>query len=185
MSSRKHRSSSLSEIFSRILPSSREERDHKLRETAPEPESPPATHNDVSSTSKQMFDAKKTRREQRRSLKESGDYIGVQGANPRTGYPDPSASSTETSNISDETKRRLDQQFRDVEEQKKRLHEAELKHQADLSTIKRLREARKKDRAEKKKAEDVMMKRRLGRWKPDRNGWSSVVEPHLSPIVQS
>jgi hypothetical protein len=146
----------------------------------------PESNNSPNPTkSTQVSDTKSARREQRRNLRASGDFLGVQGANPRTGYPDPSASSTETSHISEETKRKLVQLSEKVEEQRSRLHEAELQHQADLIIIQRSREAKRGEREERKKNDDIMRQQRIGRWKPDSNGWSSFIEPQLSPIVQS
>ncbi|KAK2626402.1 hypothetical protein QTJ16_004664 [Diplocarpon rosae] len=125
----------------------------------------------------QIFEDKKSRRQQRRSLKDSGDYLGVQGANPRTGYWDVSSGS-EPSQMSDETKRKLDEEARKVAEQKSRYEEAESKHRLELERVMSMRE-------KKKKLEQKMKQRRRGKWKLSENGWSSVAEPDLSPIVQS
>ena len=75
----------------------------------------------------QVFEDKKAHREQRRSLRESGDFLGVQGANPRTGYWDVSEATTSSdpSQVSDETKRKLDQQARKLGEQKRAYEEAQ------------------------------------------------------------
>ncbi|KAL5316425.1 hypothetical protein ACEPPN_015472 [Leptodophora sp. 'Broadleaf-Isolate-01'] len=125
----------------------------------------------------QMFEDKKVRREQRRSIKESGDYLGVQGANPRTGYWDVSSSS-EPSQMSEETKRKLDEEAREVAERKRRYEEAEMKHRVELERVQTMRE-------NKKKMEKKMKQRRRGKWQLSENGWSSVAEPDLSPIIQS
>ncbi|PBP24114.1 hypothetical protein BUE80_DR005000 [Diplocarpon rosae] len=125
----------------------------------------------------QIFEDKKSRRQQRRSLKDSGDYLGVQGANPRTGYWDVSSGS-EPSQMSDETKRKLDEEARKVAEQKSRYEEAESKHRLELERVMSMRE-------NKKKLEQKIKQRRRGKWKLSENGWSSVAEPDLSPIVQS
>ncbi|KAH7314188.1 hypothetical protein BKA65DRAFT_411873, partial [Rhexocercosporidium sp. MPI-PUGE-AT-0058] len=125
----------------------------------------------------QMFEAKKVRREQRRSMKESGDYLGVQGANPRTGYWDVSSGS-EPSQMSEETKRKLDEEAKEVAERKRRYEEAEMKHRVELERVQTMRE-------NKKKMEKKMKQRRRGKWQLSENGWSSVAEPDLSPIMQS
>ncbi|OWO98920.1 hypothetical protein B2J93_7007 [Marssonina coronariae] len=125
----------------------------------------------------QIFEDKKSRRQQRRSLKDSGDYLGVQGANPRTGYWDVSSGS-EPSQMSDETKRKLDEEARKVAEQKSRYEEAESRHRFEMERVMSMRER-------KKKLEQKMKQRRRGKWKLSENGWSSVAEPDLSPIVQS
>ncbi|KAL2061655.1 hypothetical protein VTL71DRAFT_7032 [Oculimacula yallundae] len=128
-------------------------------------------------TAQQTFEDKKNRRLQRRSLKESGDYLGVQGANPRTGYWDVSSGS-EPSQISEETKRKLDEEALEVAERKRRYEEAEKKHRVELQRVQTMRE-------NKKKMEKKMKQRRRGKWQLSENGWSSVAEPNLSPIMQS
>ncbi|EKD15388.1 uncharacterized protein L3040_001755 [Drepanopeziza brunnea f. sp. 'multigermtubi'] len=155
----------------------------------PLPDVPPAVRGDGTSGRRdrggeadltfvqRMFEDKRNRRQQRRSLKESGDYLGVQGANPRTGYWDVSSGS-EPSEMSDETKRKLDEEARKVEEQKRRYDEAEAKHKWELERVLSLR-------AKKRKYEQRMKQRRHGKWQLSDNGWSSVAEPELSPIVQS
>jgi hypothetical protein len=142
------------------------------------------------SKAQRMFEDKKARREQRRSLRDSGDFLGVQGANPRTGYWDASTgtSSSDPSQVSEETKKKLDQEARDVEKQKKKLDEAQLRHQLELQRIQTLKDQRKiekAEKAEKKKLEVKARQRRHGKWRHSENGWSSVAEPDLSPIVQS
>jgi hypothetical protein len=134
----------------------------------------------------QIYDDKKSRREQRRSLRESGDFLGVQGANPRTGYWDISdaTSSSEPSQISETTKLRLDLQAMELAEQKKKYEEAQKSHQEELVRIQTLKEL-KKEKGEQKKTELKMRQRRHGKWRVSENGWSSVAEPELSPIQQS
>lgn len=135
----------------------------------------------------QIFEDKKTRRENRRSLRDSGDFLGVQGANPRTGYWDVSTatSSSEPSQISAETRKRLDKEARDIEEKKRMLDEAQMKHQQELQRVQILRDQKKRENAEKKRLELKARQRRYGKWRASENGWSSVAEPDLSPIVQS
>ena len=134
----------------------------------------------------QMYEDKKARRQQRRSLRESGDFLGVQGANPRTGYWDVSSgtSSSEPSQMSEETKK-LNEEARDIEEKKRKYEEAQAKHQAELSRVQSLRDNKKKEKEKRKKMELKMKERRHGKWKLSEHGWSSVAEPELSPIVQS
>ena len=142
------------------------------------------------SKAKRLFEEKKARRTQRRSLRESGDFLGVQGANPRTGYWDVSTgtSSSDPSQLSEQTKQRLDQEAKEVEEQKRKLAEAQLKHQLELQGLKALKDQRiveKAKKAEQKKLEIRARRMRHGKWRHSENGWSSVAEPNLSPIVQS
>ena len=136
----------------------------------------------------QLFDEKRLRREQRRSLKESGDFLGVQGANPRTGYWDFSdaTSSSEPSQMSENTKRKLDQQARELAEQKEKYEEIRKSHQEELKNIQTMKEIKKREKEESKKSELKLRQRYIyGRWKLSENGWSSVAEPELSPIPQS
>ncbi len=136
----------------------------------------------------QLFDEKRLRREQRRSLKESGDFLGVQGANPRTGYWDFSdaTSSSEPSQMSENTKHKLDQQARELAEQKEKYEEIRKSHQEELKKIQTMKESKKREKEELKKCELKLRQRYIyGRWKLSENGWSTVAEPELSPIPQS
>jgi hypothetical protein len=133
----------------------------------------------------QMFENKKARREQRRSLIESGDFLGVQGANPRTGYWDISdaTSSSEPSQSSSEAHKMLAKQAHEVADKKRRYEQAQLEMQIELQRAQALRDAKKKDKLEQKRRE--MRMRQKGKWRLSENGWSSVAEPDLSPIEQS
>ena len=135
----------------------------------------------------QIFDEKRFRREQRRSLRESGDFLGVQGANPRTGYWDISDAtiSSEPSQMSEKTKLRLNQQAVELAEQKKKYEEARKTHQEELVKVQTMKELKRKEKEEQKKTELKLRQGRHGKWKLSENGWSSVVEPELSPIQQS
>jgi hypothetical protein len=139
------------------------------------------------SRAQQLFEAKRARRNTRKSLQQSGDFLGVQGANPRTGYWDISTgtSSSEPSQMSDETKKLLEKQRIDVEERKQKFEEAQSKHQYELARAQTRSESRRKEHAEQKVKEQQMKQRKYGRWKLSENGWSSVAEPELSPIEQS
>jgi hypothetical protein len=147
----------------------------------------PELENIEMTKTQQMYEDKKARRQQRRSLRESGDFLGVQGANPRTGYWDVSSgtSSSEPSQMSEETKKKLDEEARDIEEKKRKYEEAQAKHQAELSRVQSLRDNKKKEKERRKTMELKMKQRRHGKWKLSEHGWSSVAEPELSPVVQS
>jgi hypothetical protein len=135
----------------------------------------------------QIFDVKRSQREQRRSLRESGDFLGVQGANPRTGYWDISdaTSSSEPSQMSENTKLKLVQQERELAEQRKQYEKAQMLHEEDLIRIQNSKELKKKEKEGQKKLELRTRQRRRGKWRVSENGWSSVAEPDLSPIQQS
>lgn len=147
----------------------------------------PELENSEMTKTQKMFEDKKARREQRRSLRESGDFLGVQGANPRTGYWDVSSgtSSSEPSQKSEETKKKLDEEAKNIEEQKQRYEEAKAKHQAELARVQSLRDNKKREKEKRKRMELKMKQRRHGKWKLSEDGWRSVAEPELSPIVQS
>lgn len=135
----------------------------------------------------QTFEDRKSRRGQRRSLLESGDFLGVQGANPRTGTWDISdaTSSSHPSATSEETKRKLEQHARNLEEKKKKYEEAQATQHMNLRRVQPLRENRRKERAEQRKQDMKQRARRYGKWRLNDTGWSSVAEPELSPIEQS
>ena len=140
-----------------------------------------------SSKAQQIYEDKKARREQRRSLKENGDFLGVQGANPRTGYWDPSVatSSTDPSQLSEQTKKKLDQQARDLAQQTRRYEEAKERHHTELKRVETIKAKKKQDKLDRKRREIKLRQRSKGKWKVSDVGWSSVVEPELSPITQS
>jgi hypothetical protein len=139
------------------------------------------------SKTQHMFEAKKARREQRRSLIESGDFLGIQGANPRTGYWDISTptSSSEPSQLSYETRKKLEQLAKDIDKQKTDYEQAQARYNADLSRVQSLKEQREAEKNELKKRRLKLKQRRYGKWNAGDNGWSSVAEPDLSPIRQS
>lgn len=114
------------------------------------------------------------RRRQRRSLKESGDYLGVQGVNPLTGEPDHITpfSSDERSELSVDKRKghlRIPRTFttRSASADEKLVGEVQAKssrHQANA-----------------KDAVDTQKHEKQG----DASQWSSAQEPNLSPIEQS
>ncbi|KAL6795588.1 hypothetical protein J3E68DRAFT_450494 [Trichoderma sp. SZMC 28012] len=121
----------------------------------------------------------KARRRERQSLRESGDYLGVQGVNPHTGELDivsPTVSSAEGSADYHETPRRILRTWRDVLKSHKSRDspsrgDTSLENE-DLSIAKSLRG--------KKKVREL---NKAVRWM--RRGQSSLQEPDLSPIAQS
>lgn len=153
-----------SSTSSRLEPSS----DKIVRwNTAVELGASPLTTTDTSSPgsrSLQLYLERRYKRRQRRSLKESGDYLGVQGINPTTGEMDaltPSSSSAATTSSSLLSKR-------EAYERARRALRAEKmrKWEMDKDALKRER-------------------RRKVRWTRRVEGWSSVLEPELSPITGS
>lgn len=121
-----------------------------------------------SSRSQQLYLEHRERRRRRRSLKESGDYLGVQGINPRTGEMDvitPSTSTTSSPFVS--LARAVQDKRLAYENARKALRSEKLrKWEMDKATLKTER-------------------RRKVRWRRRGEQWSSAVEPDLSPITGS
>lgn len=123
--------------------------------------------------------ARRAQKETRKSLRASGDFLGVQGANPRTGCWDLSEATTSTSNpsfMSGEAKRRADERVKEMrrlgngdEGVREKVEEGEMERRE------------KKERKERKRREVKLRQR--GKWRVGQNGWNSVVEPNLSPVL--
>lgn len=138
--------------------------------------------------SQQMFEEKKARREERRSFRESDDFIDVQGVNSRTGYPDPNSGTSSSAGdvVSESTRQKLEDERRMATASRE--YKAALGRRAnEMRRLERERERRreKKERAEKKRAQLRARVRKDGRWRNDGNTWSMVTEPGLSPIEKS
>ncbi|KAI1658498.1 hypothetical protein F4813DRAFT_356986 [Daldinia decipiens] len=134
----------------------------------------------------ELLQSKEETRRNRRSLKESGDWLGVQGADPYSGQfsiltPTDTLSS-ETTSTSTRTKlaglarkkkaARLEyEQLRLLEEQEK--DKARLdREQAKLNKIERVKE-------------ELRRQHQFAKWSQHKRNWSSAAEPNLSPIAQS
>lgn len=127
--------------------------------------------------------ARKARRRQRQSLRESGDFLGVQGVNPHTGELD-AMSPTDSSPIStishQETVHSVMSTLRDRWKSSRyhmtRDSPSKGKHiEGNDSKLSGLRK-------ERKRAKDVG---KAVRWKRLAGEWSSLQEPNLSPISAS
>lgn len=133
---------------------------------------PPSTSTNTSSPgtrSQKLYLDRRHKREQRRSLKESGDYLGVQGVNPSTGEMDvltPSSSSTPSSPFA--SLARSVQDKREAYERARRALRSEKTRRWEMD----------------KKALKAERKRKV-KWTKASSGWSSVIEPGLSPISGS
>lgn len=120
----------------------------------------------------------KARRRQRRSLKESGDYLGVQGINPLTGQLDivsPTDSSPMSTTSHQETVNSIMSTWRDKWRNNRR-------HKAGGSLDKD--EDGESCRLQKGK-KNVREMGKAVRWKRRAGEWSSIQSPALSPITQS
>lgn len=131
-----------------------------------------------------LFDQKREARRLRRSLKESRDFLGVQGINPHTGVMD--VITPTSSSPSDNTMRSLPElkgysetmsDFRSEYQRASRSQDAE---EASLSLLRK--EQERLARLQRHKNTICAFQHRV-RWQKERNQWSSVAEPDLSPIV--
>lgn len=131
---------------------------------------PSRSSNSAPSTrTQQLYLAHREKRRLRRSLRESGDYLGVQGINPATGELDvltPTSSSATASEFASLARTVADRRGA-YENARRRLQAEKMrKWERDKEAI---------------KAEH----RNNVRWTRGRSGWSSAIEPALSPIAQS
>lgn len=134
------------------------------------------------SLARRQIETKKEARRQRRSLRESGDYLGVQGINPETGQLD--VITPTDSDRSEETAQKIES-LRQVlkrsptsfgktpSQNEEQLKEMLLK--VDMEKMRR----HQKDKEILKNANKNIM------WRRHTKQWSSVQQPDLSPIVQS
>lgn len=122
----------------------------------------PSTH------SQQLYLEHRERRHRRRSLKESGDYLGVQGINPSTGEMDAVTPSTSTTSSPFVSLARGVQDKRQAYENARRALRSEKLRKWEMD-----KEAMRMER------------RRKVKWTRRGEQWSSAVEPNLSPITGS
>ena len=119
-------------------------------------------------------------RRQRKTLKESGDYLGVQGINPRTGQLDvltPSGSSEDRSDPSSRTR----EKFRSVSE---RMYLAKTRHEREMDylfeEIRGFLSHKEQERISKAslKKERVKEEQKSVQWRKSARQWSSIQEPN-------
>lgn len=133
--------------------------------TAIEPS--PSSNSTPSTRTQQLYLAHREKRRLRRSLRESGDYLGVQGINPATGELDvltpTSSSASEFASLAQTVANK----------------------RSAYETARRQLQAEKMRKWERDKEAIRAEHRNNVRWMKRRSGWSSAVEPALSPIAQS
>ncbi|OAA68399.1 hypothetical protein SPI_00594 [Niveomyces insectorum RCEF 264] len=132
-----------------------------------------------------LFRLKKESHQRRRSLKESGDFLGVQGINPETGLLDvltPTSSSNST--LARGVSPSLGSLAQKVKEAKEAYRTAKKAHAEELQ---RALTQRERDNIQKKEREKeaVRTEQNQVKWRKETGQWSSVAEPKLSPIAQS
>lgn len=136
------------------------------------------------SHARRTIESDKETRRRRQRLKESGDYLGPQGINPKTGEMDiHTPTDSEESAVNQEL-------LRNIYDLRQQLEESGSSYKPDRNTakgkLKRLMEAEEK-RLQKRRREKETLKRAVAghRWRRYTKQWSSVQEPDLSPIAQS
>ncbi|KAI1386338.1 uncharacterized protein F4822DRAFT_409692 [Hypoxylon trugodes] len=134
----------------------------------------------------ELFKTKEESRRNRKSLKESGDWLGVQGADPYSGQfsvltptDTPSSETTSASTRSKLAGLARRKKAAKLEYEQIRLLEEQEKDKARLD-----REQAKLNKIERVK-EELRRQHQFARWSQHRRHWSSAAEPNLSPIAQS
>jgi hypothetical protein len=128
--------------------------------------------------------ARKARRRQRQSLRESGDFLGVQGVNPHTGELDVMSPTDDSSPLStrshQETVHSVMSTLRDKWENSRhhRTRDSQSKDKHIEGNDTKLPGLQKEKKRARGLGKAVRWKRRVGEW-------SSLQEPDLSPISAS
>jgi hypothetical protein len=119
--------------------------------------------------------ARKKARDERESLIESGDYLGVQGINPQTGVLDLTSDSGDSA-----LSVRTEQKLAKLEARAKNATSALQRKEAETEIVKIHldHDVAKMRRREKTETQ-------LSKWRKGTHQWLSVREPDLSPIAQS
>jgi hypothetical protein len=148
-----------------------------------------AVVDDKEITAEQKINNLKTAHKQhRRSLRASGDFLGVRGANPRTGRYDVSegTTSTELSRFSDDYKRKIECEKLRQDAPKPLspgMQESltEVLRKAELEKAQKKQEER-TERNRRVAEREARNQQRVIKWTPDKDSWN---KSPLSPIPQS
>lgn len=128
---------------------------------------------------------KRESRRRRRSLRESGDFLGVQGINPVTGELDVlTPSSSSQSELSLNTQQKIGNLARAMSKAKKAYKVAMAQTEEEMKAVLLKRELEKLDQRGQRKDAIRDIQRKV-KWRQDPRQWSSAQEPELSPIPQS
>lgn len=125
---------------------------------------------------REEINARRRSRHLRRSLKESGDFLGVQGINPQTSELDvltPSSSSHTGS--SSRGLRRMTHAINHV-------HPKGGESSRSASKYAYVQEEQEKKKRDESRKDSIRALQREVRWLKGNNEWSSAAEPDLSPI---
>ncbi|KAI0429374.1 hypothetical protein F5Y09DRAFT_259841 [Xylaria sp. FL1042] len=146
-------------------------------------QSQPITRDEI----RDVLKTKEDTRKHRRSLKESGDWLGVQGADPYSGefavLTPTSTMSSETTPIS--TKVRLAELSWRQRAAKLAYEQARLEEVTERERILLQKGQSKLEKMEHAKEELRHSQRDYPTWSQHKRRWSSAAEPDLSPIPQS
>lgn len=134
-----------------------------------------------------MLKGKEDTRRHRRSMKESGDWLGVQGADPYSGEY---AVLTPTDTVStDTTPASAKERLKDIHQKKMNAElaydQAKLDEEAERVQVSVEKERSKLAKMERAKEHLRRQQRELATWTQHKRTWSSAAEPDLSPITQS
>ncbi|KAI1105840.1 hypothetical protein F4804DRAFT_330925 [Jackrogersella minutella] len=135
---------------------------------------------------RELIKSKEMARKHRRSLKESGDWLGVQGADPYSGLfpvltPTDTLSSETTSTS---TRSKLAGLSRKKKAARLDYEQAKLLEEQEKDKVRLIKEQARLNKIEQVK-EELRRQQQFGRWSQHKRQWSSAAEPNLSPIAQS
>ena len=133
----------------------------------------------------EMIEAKKETRRLRRNLKQSGDYLGVQGINPATGQLDViTPTDSDQSSLSQETRQKVLVLQKTLKDARHSYKSAKEKSQQEARNLVLRSEKEKLRQSELDKVVVKAISQDI-KWRRHTRQWSSAQEPGLSPIAQS
>jgi myosin heavy subunit len=134
-----------------------------------------------------MLKVKEDIRRHRRSLKESGDWLGVQGADPYSGeFAVLTHTSTlSTDNTSPSARKRLEILSRKKTTAKLAYEEAKLEVETEKEMVSVEKGRLKLEKMNWAKEELRQQQQEFATWSQHKRQWSSAAEPNLGPIAQS
>ena len=140
--------------------------------------------------SRELFLSKQESRHRRRTLKATGDFLGVTGVNPRTGEMDvitPTTSSDEVTTAATgagQSGTTLDEADLQLARLAECASQAQKEHEAARRDAEQRRHQKQRNRAERHK-EAIRAAQQQVKWRREESQWSSVADPGLIPIAQS
>jgi hypothetical protein len=150
--------------------------------TPPNASEDPPTREEIARTLR----AKEESRKNRRDLIESGDWLGVQGADPYSGE---FAVLTPTTTVSSDTtppsaKKRLAKLSQKKKEARLTYERVKMEEELERERVV-MGKGRSKLQKMQRAKDEAQQKQDLPTWSKHRRRWSSAAEPDLSPIAQS